>query len=79
MNYRLIKETFPVARKKHRCIWCGESIPVGLKHRHEISEFDVLQDHRWHLECDASAVIYFNNEDGPEFSAYENERPSPNP
>ena len=24
MSYQLIRETFPVARKQHRCIWCGE-------------------------------------------------------
>ena len=74
--FELIRESFPVARKKHRCIWCGESIQVGLKHRHEISKFDGLQDHRWHLECNEASAEYFNSGDGPEFCPYENERPT---
>ena len=76
-SHQLIRESFPVARKPHRCVWCGESIPVGLKHRHEISAFDGIQDHRWHLECDKAAQDYFNSGDGPEFSAHDNERPIP--
>lgn len=75
MNYTLIRESFPVARKPHLCIWCGETIPVGTKHRHEISKFDQMQDHRWHLECDEAAAEYFNSGEGPEFSPYENDRP----
>lgn len=75
MNYALIRESFPVARKVHRCIWCGESIAVGEKHRHEISKFYDMQDFRWHLECNEDSVKYFEA-DGPEFSAYENERPA---
>ena len=73
-SYNLIRESFPVARKVYRCIWCGESIPIGLKHRYEISTFDGLQNHRWHLECDKAAGEYFA-EDGPEFCPYDNPRP----
>jgi hypothetical protein len=76
MSYELIRESFPVARKRHRCIWCGEGINAGVKHRHEVSSFDGnLQDHRWHLECDDDAKDYFDEGNGPEFSAYSNERP----
>ena len=74
-GYSLIRESFPVARKAHRCIWCGESIPVGLKHRYEVSMFGELQRHRWHLECDKDAAKYFA-EDGPEFCPYDNPRPT---
>lgn len=74
--YTLIKDSFPVARKQHRCIWCGGIIHVGMKYRHEISKFDVLQDHRWHLDCDEAAAEYFNDGNGPEFIPYDNERPS---
>ena len=74
MNYQLIRETFPVARVPHRCIWCGESIVIGAKHRREISRFDELQDFRWHMECDDAAGSYFEAGDGPEFSAYEHDR-----
>lgn len=74
MNYELIRESFPVARKPHRCIWCGEGIPVGLKHRHEISRYDELQDFRWHLECEADASVCFSSGD-TEFTPYSAERP----
>ena len=73
--YNLIRESFPVARKKYRCIWCGESIPVGLKHRYEVSTFDILQQHRWHLECDKEAADYFADGE-TEFCPYDNPRPS---
>ena len=75
MYYTLISESFPVARKQHRCIWCGEMILAGTKYCHEISKYDVLQDHRWHQECQKASFKYFLNGDGPEFSPYENERP----
>ena len=75
MSYQLIRETFPVARVKHRCIWCGQSVLVGEKHRHEISKYDELQDFRWHLECVEAAKAYFKSSWEEEFSAYENDRP----
>lgn len=73
--YELIKEKFVVARKEHRCIWCGERILVGEHHRHEISKYDGLQDFRWHMECHAAAIEYFSGGE-EEFSAYENDRPA---
>lgn len=74
MGYVLIRESFPIARKPHRCIWCGETITVGIKHCHEISKYDDLQDHRWHQECREASFDYFCNGE-EEFSPYENERP----
>ena len=76
MTYQLIHESTPVARKPHRCIWCGEAIGVGVKYHHEISKYDELQDHRWHSACRGASYEYFMNGDGPEFSPYENERPT---
>jgi hypothetical protein len=75
VSYQLIHESFPVARKPHRCIWCGEAILKGEKHRHEISKYDELQDFRWHLECARAAQDNFRSSFEEEFSAYENERP----
>lgn len=72
MRYELIRESFPVAAKDHRCIWCGETILKNTKHRYEISRFGDLQNHRWHLECNEAADF----SDGPEFEAYENQRPT---
>lgn len=74
MHYQLIKESFPVAKKEHRCIWCGEDILKGEKYRKEVSVFNGIQHHSWHLECNSASEKYFQ-EDGPEFDAYENERP----
>ena len=73
MYYTLLKETFPVARREHKCIWCGQKILVGEKHRHERSVYDGIQDHRWHLECNEVAKDYFRTEE--EFVPHENERP----
>jgi hypothetical protein len=52
VTYALLSESFPVARKQHRCIWCGEAIPVGEKYRRERSVYDGnLQNFAWHPEC----------------------------
>lgn len=77
-GYTLLSESFPVARKQHRCIWCGESILPGEKYRDERSIFDgEFQYHKWHPECcDAAAKDEEMAEWGGEFSAYDNERPT---
>ena len=76
MMYQLIKETFPVARKAHKCIWCGQSIVPGERYRHEISKYDEFQDHKWHQECNAAAVVQFTETLEVEFDAYDNDRPA---
>ena len=76
--YQLIQETFPTARKTHRCIWCGESIPIGEQHRREKSKYEEFQDFRWHLECNDAAQEYFSDGES-DFSAYENDRPQLTP
>jgi hypothetical protein len=76
MSYSLLSESFPVARKQHRCIWCGETIPVGLKHRHERSVYDGgMQDHRWHMECDAAFKEDLRSGGDDEFIPHSAERP----
>jgi hypothetical protein len=30
VSYSLLSETRPIARKDHRCIWCGQKIEKGL-------------------------------------------------
>ena len=75
MGYTLLSEAFPVARKQHRCIWCGEHIEPGEKYRAERSVFDgSMQNHHWHLECDEASTDHFLT-NGPEFEPHENERP----
>lgn len=74
MSYVLLRSRWPKARKPYRCIWCGESIAVGDKHRYEISKYDgAFQNHRWHPECDEPAGIDLQCEEL--FMPYGNERP----
>lgn len=76
MSYTLLSESHPVARKKHRCIWCGESIQPGEKYRRERGVFDGnMQDFAWHPECAQAQLDEIRATGEPEFFAYENERP----
>ena len=75
MSYALLSEAMRVARKPHRCIWCGEFILAGERYRDERSAYDgSMQKHRWHPECDEAGSQYFSEVDS-EFSPHENERP----
>jgi hypothetical protein len=74
MSYELLSKTRPIARKDHRCIWCGQKIPKGEQYISEQSVFDGdFQNHHWHFECleDAQA----NTDYEWEFMPYHNERP----
>ena len=74
MSYTLLSETKPRARKRHRCIWCGEDVIIGEIYRREKSVYDgEMQDHKWHLECDLASHEYFEDEE--DFMPFENERP----
>jgi hypothetical protein len=47
VSYTLLSESTPVARKAHRCIWCGERIAAGERYTHERSIYDGgFQNHR---------------------------------
>jgi len=76
MSYRCLGETWPRARKEHRCIWCGQSICVGETHCHERSIYDgEFQNHRWHRECHEAGRDTANFEGGSfEFDPYTNNR-----
>jgi hypothetical protein len=46
------KMTFHAGRKVHKCIWCGETIPVGEKMAHFKGTFlGQFQNWRMHQEC----------------------------
>lgn len=47
-----LSTTYPAARKKHRCEWCGEFILVGEEHYKWAGVFEGdFQSWRAHLEC----------------------------
>jgi hypothetical protein len=73
MSYHLFSKKDTVARKIHRCVWCGETIAPGSTYRYEVSVYDgTFQNHHWHPECDDDA-----GSDGGdfEFIPHDNERP----
>ena len=73
-GYVNIRTTQPKARKIHRCIWCGEDIPIEEQHVYDVGRYDGhLQHNRWHSECYASAGELWDEMDG-EFEPYSNER-----
>lgn len=75
MSYELISEVNSRAKKRYRCIWCGETIEPGDLYVREFSKFDGdIQHHKWHPECSAAAAVYFREVD-TEFSPWDNERP----
>ena len=52
MSYRLLSEKNHLARKTHRCTWCGELIDKGESYTHERSVYDgYMQSQHWHPEC----------------------------
>src|SRR5690348_8752902 len=78
MGYTLLSKTDPVARKDHRCIWCGQRIPKGEGYINERSIYDGdMQNHHWHPECWEASKEEFSRECEWEFSPYDNERPTP--
>jgi hypothetical protein len=75
MSYALLGETTPVARKDHKCCWCGELILCGEKYLREKSVYDGrMQDHRWHFECHEAAARFFRASHDGEFDLYGNPR-----
>lgn len=78
MSYCLFSETKPVARKDHKCIWCGQRIPKGEQYVAERSVFDgEMQNHHWHQECLADARENNDKYGEWDFMPYDNERPLP--
>lgn len=76
MNYALVRETRPIARKEHQCIWCGQQIVKGSRYVAEYSKFDgEMQNHHWHEECLEDCKLENYDECIWEFYPYEHVRP----
>ena len=74
MTYYLLREVTTLARKAHRCIWCGQGIEAGTKYIRERSVYDGhMQNFAWHPECQRASSDYFRHEE--EFEPHEHERP----
>lgn len=62
-QYELLTEASRKARKKYRCILCGEGIEKGAKYVYTSGACEgTIQADRWHPECRA-AVQGFSFED----------------
>lgn len=48
----LIRKSKPIARKEHRCMWCGGVIPVGEMYERTVLKYDGYV-YEWinHLQC----------------------------
>lgn len=75
-EYRQLDQSEPIARKQHRCIWCGEMIESGERYRREKSAYyGALQNHAWHLECAKDRYAGLEHGDDNEFTPYSADRP----
>ena len=79
-GYVLFSMVDRLARKAHRCIWCGQAIEAGSTYKDERSVGDGrIQRHRWHPECLADQGRLCREWGEDEFTPWENERPAPLP
>ena len=61
----LLKETYPVARKEHRCGICGGIIEKGEKYVSQHCKMDYVYTFKMHTHCNiASSMVYQKIESG---------------
>ena len=61
----LLKETYPVARKEHRCGICGGIIGKGEKYVSRHCKMDYVYTFKMHTHCNiASSMVYQKIESG---------------
>ena len=67
-----MKET--KARKKHRCVYCGQIIAIGEMYLREKSIYEGWRNFQWHPECLEAQREYAKDGDW-EFTLYSADRP----
>jgi hypothetical protein len=63
VSWTHLRDTFPKARKRYRCVGCWELIEVGEKHLFRTGVMDgAMVSVRWHPECEEYAFSDGNEE-----------------
>lgn len=65
MSYTLLSEVTRTARKRHRCIWCWQTIEPSERYISEQSvNYGDFQNNHWHPECRDAMLEESSNEGG---------------
>lgn len=57
----ILKQEKPVARKEHRCCFCGAYINKGEKYSHDVYISDgEIDDQKKHLDCEEALIEFFD-------------------
>ena len=69
--------TEPIARKVHRCSWCGEIIPVKTRYSRWVGIFEGdFQSNKMYLECHKAQQKYTESWDDGLYAPHEHRRGS---
>ena len=61
MSVSVLKQETPIARKEHRCMFCGGGIKKGEKYSHEVFITDGdIDDQKMHLCCNKAVKEFFD-------------------
>lgn len=75
MSWTCLSDAPRVARKEHKCTWCGQPISPGERYQYSSGVFEgEFVTNSLHPECDKAAQEDYA-QTGEGFSPYENERP----
>ena len=77
MSWTTLSESTPVARKDHKCSWCGQTIPRATRYAYSSGIWEGrMVVNKMHPECDEAAAADYRMY-GEGFTPYDNERPLP--